>query len=178
MITSEPLRNTPELAEFQEKSAPSPHLEPEVEASGGGAGEPAIDDRLEIGATKEPTPEIHLEPEPGPETASATEAAAAKNRSRRRSKKERMDASHPEILDVEGAAKVMGVSRWLVLRLAREGKVPGKKVGKEWRFKLSNLLRWVGEPEMKEFDPNTPEGLRQLLNNPRAKFRPGGLSGG
>lgn len=52
---------------------------------------------------------------------------------------------HPEVLNVAGAAKVLGVSRWTVLKLARRNELPGKKVGREWRFRLQTLLRWLGE---------------------------------
>lgn len=44
-----------------------------------------------------------------------------------------------EILNAEGAAKVLGISKGLLLRLAREGVVPGKKLGREWRFVRSHL---------------------------------------
>ena len=46
-----------------------------------------------------------------------------------------------EILNADGAAKVLGISKGLLLRLAREGIVPGKKLGREWRFLRSDLRR-------------------------------------
>lgn len=46
-----------------------------------------------------------------------------------------------DILNADGAAKVLGVSKGLLLRLAREGIVPGKKLGREWRFLRSDLRR-------------------------------------
>ena len=39
-----------------------------------------------------------------------------------------------QVLNAEGAAALLGVSARLVLRLARAGTLPGRKVGKEWRF--------------------------------------------
>ena len=44
-----------------------------------------------------------------------------------------------EILNAEGAAKALGISKGLLLRLAREGIVSGKKLGREWRFLRSDL---------------------------------------
>ena len=52
---------------------------------------------------------------------------------------------HPEVLNVEGAARVLGVSRWTILKLVRRGDIPGVKVGKSWRFRLQALLRWLGK---------------------------------
>src|SRR5437016_396668 len=44
-----------------------------------------------------------------------------------------------DILNADGAAKALGISKGLLLRLAREGIVPGKKLGREWRFLRSDL---------------------------------------
>ena len=178
MTSPEPLRDHAVLADVEQKATPRIESEPANGTTCIGAGDPQLDVQPEIGDAGEPPVEIQFDSQQELKEAQADNAATPKTSARRRSKKERMESSHPEILDVEGAAKVMGVGRWLVLRLAREGKIPGKKVGKEWRFKLSNLLRWVGEPEMVPIDPSTPEGIRQLLNNPRTKFRPGGFTGG
>ena len=56
--------------------------------------------------------------------------------------------SDPEILNAEAAAKAIGVTKLLLLRMARDGELPGRKVGKEWRFHRTTLRRWVaGESE-------------------------------
>jgi excisionase family DNA binding protein len=70
----------------------------------------------------------------------------SKPRTRPRSKRERMRTSLQEILDVEGAAAALGVSRRLVLRLLRAGELPGKKVGREWRILRSAIVGWLKEP--------------------------------
>jgi excisionase family DNA binding protein len=84
-------------------------------------------------------------------------------------REERMTGVHPEVLDVAGAARVLGVSRWLVLRLARQGKLPGKKVGKEWRFRLSTVLRWLGDSGRPEPGDDLFE---RMLKDPRVKVVP------
>lgn len=48
-----------------------------------------------------------------------------------------------EILDVEGAARALGVSTRTVYKLARSGEIPAMRVGREWRFALKNLREWV-----------------------------------
>ncbi len=48
----------------------------------------------------------------------------------------------PEILDTEGAAAMLGVPVRYMARLAREGTVPAKKVGRQWRFLRSALRNW------------------------------------
>ena len=46
-----------------------------------------------------------------------------------------------EILDVEGAAILLGVSTTTIYNLARKGEIPATRVGREWRFARSNLLQ-------------------------------------
>lgn len=60
-----------------------------------------------------------------------------------RSKKERMAFMDKEILDVEGAALILGVSSTTIYTLARKGEIPATRVGREWRFARSNLIQWV-----------------------------------
>src|ERR671924_180231 len=48
-----------------------------------------------------------------------------------------------EILDVEGAATLLGVSTTTIYHLARKGEIPPTRVGREWRFARANLIQWV-----------------------------------
>ncbi len=52
-----------------------------------------------------------------------------------------------EVLDVEGAAGLLDMSEEAVRRLSRLGKIPGRKVGREWRYSRERLLRWIGGEE-------------------------------
>ena len=56
---------------------------------------------------------------------------------------DRIAAMDEEILDVEGAARVLGVSSRTVYNLARKGEIPAMRIGREWRFALKNLREWV-----------------------------------
>ncbi|MDQ6948474.1 MAG: helix-turn-helix domain-containing protein, partial [Actinomycetota bacterium] len=48
-----------------------------------------------------------------------------------------------QILDAEGAAELLQVSTKTLLRLARQGEVPGRKVGRSWRFERGDLIGWL-----------------------------------
>ena len=48
-----------------------------------------------------------------------------------------------EILDVEGAATLLGVSTTTIYNLARKGEIPATRVGREWRFARTNLILTV-----------------------------------
>jgi len=47
------------------------------------------------------------------------------------------------ILDVEGAATLLGVSTATIYKLARAGKIPATRVGREWRFARVSMIQWV-----------------------------------
>ena len=60
-----------------------------------------------------------------------------------RTREERIAAMDKEILDVAGAATLLGVSASTIYALAREGKLPATRVGREWRFARQNLIQWI-----------------------------------
>jgi excisionase family DNA binding protein len=69
-----------------------------------------------------------------------------------------------EIVDVSGAAELLGVSPWTVYDLARKGKIPGTRVGREWRFARQGLIQWVSEGAQ-------TDQLKALLSKTRAVRR-------
>ena len=59
-----------------------------------------------------------------------------------------MDNPPSEILTIDETAELLKIPRSSVYRLAQQGKIPAKKVGRHWRFHRGVLLRFVaGEPE-------------------------------
>lgn len=44
-----------------------------------------------------------------------------------------------EILDVNAAAKYLNITRATLYKLAKEGKIPGLKIGGQWRFSKDRL---------------------------------------
>lgn len=55
-----------------------------------------------------------------------------------------------DVLDPLEAAEVLKVSRGTLLRLANEGKIPGKKIGRQWRFSRQMLLEWLKSGQAKK----------------------------
>jgi excisionase family DNA binding protein len=66
-----------------------------------------------------------------------------------------------EILTMEEAAELFGVSIKTFIKLLKEEKVPGRKIGREWRFSRQALIDWLAagdsqiysasESDVKEF---------------------------
>ncbi len=56
-----------------------------------------------------------------------------------------MDERQKEVLTAEEAAEFLGFNPVTVRQKARLGEIPGRKVGKEWRFSRRRLLEWLEE---------------------------------
>jgi excisionase family DNA binding protein len=61
-----------------------------------------------------------------------------------------MEARHKEVLTAEEAAEFLGFNPVTVRQKARLGEIPGRKVGKEWRFSRRRLLEWVEEDDREQ----------------------------
>ena len=54
-----------------------------------------------------------------------------------------------EILTIEEAAEYLQIGKRSIYKLAKEGKIPGKKVLNKWRFEKESLRMWVSRGEKK-----------------------------
>lgn len=52
----------------------------------------------------------------------------------------------PEIMNVQEAAEFLRVSPITVRAMLAEQRMPGKRIGKEWRLSRTALIRWLSEP--------------------------------
>ena len=55
-----------------------------------------------------------------------------------------------DVLDPKQAAEVLKISRGTLLKLANEGKIPAKKIGRQWRFSRQALLEWLKNGQTKK----------------------------
>jgi excisionase family DNA binding protein len=60
------------------------------------------------------------------------------------------DDVEKEILTIEEAAAYLQIGKRSIYKLAKEGKIPGKKVLNKWRFEKKSLRAWVSGREEKE----------------------------
>jgi len=47
------------------------------------------------------------------------------------------------LLNPATAADLLGIHEKSLTRMAREGKIPGFRVGKHWRFRVSTIDEWL-----------------------------------
>lgn len=54
-----------------------------------------------------------------------------------------MENTQSDILTVDEAAELLKIPRSSVYKLAQQGKIPSKKVGRHWRFHRQAIVNWV-----------------------------------
>ena len=59
-----------------------------------------------------------------------------------------------DVLNAEEAATFLGAHRETIRRLARKGEIPAYKVGKDWRFRREELLKWAHEHYLRSKPPS------------------------
>jgi excisionase family DNA binding protein len=47
------------------------------------------------------------------------------------------------VLNTEEAAEFLGFSAFTIREYAKKGIIPAKKIGKEWRFYMPELVAWL-----------------------------------
>ncbi len=55
----------------------------------------------------------------------------------------------PDVLTVEQLAELLQVDEKTVRSLAAKGDLPGRKLGRHWRFSRTAVLEWLATPERK-----------------------------
>ena len=53
----------------------------------------------------------------------------------------------PEVMSPDQAAHFLQIEPAIVIELAEAGKLPGRKLGKAWRFSRAALVAWLSGPE-------------------------------
>lgn len=81
-----------------------------------------------------------------------------------------------EILNIEEAAELLGVSLKTFNKVLHSEDVPARKIGREWKFARRALIEWVGSGRASQFyreereDEETQEPAATLLpEKPRAR---------
>lgn len=49
----------------------------------------------------------------------------------------------PDVMTVEQLSAYLQIAKSSLYKLAQEGKLPGQKVGKHWRFRKDAIDRWL-----------------------------------
>lgn len=53
----------------------------------------------------------------------------------------------PEVMTIDDLAAYLQVSKSSLYKLAQDGKVPGQKVGRHWRFLRTTIDQWLARQD-------------------------------
>lgn len=57
--------------------------------------------------------------------------------------------THDMVMTIDDLAKYLKLSTSTLYKLCAEGKVPGQKVGRHWRFHRSVIDQWLGHGQVR-----------------------------
>ncbi len=78
-----------------------------------------------------------------------------------------------DILNLEQAIELLGVSEKTLIKLLREEHVPARKIGREWRFSREALIHWlacgdsinyINQNELYRISEDIPGGSKNLFD--------------
>lgn len=58
-----------------------------------------------------------------------------------------MLATNDSVLTIDELAVYLKIAKSTLYKLAQEGKLPGQKVGRHWRFRKETIDRWLDEQQ-------------------------------
>lgn len=64
-----------------------------------------------------------------------------------------MKTDDDEVLTIDELATYLKVSKSTLYKLAQEGKLPGQKIGKHWRFLRSTIDQWLANQSQNKRTP-------------------------
>lgn len=59
------------------------------------------------------------------------------------------------LMNLKQAAEFLGISEKLLMKLLQEEDIPGRKLGKEWRFERSAIKLWISQGSSKQYTKGT-----------------------
>ena len=70
-----------------------------------------------------------------------------------------MAEKHEPVLTIDELAEYLKISKSTLYKLVQEGKVPGQKIGRHWRFSRRAIDRWIERED--EDERKTGRGAQQ-----------------
>ena len=55
-----------------------------------------------------------------------------------------MSKQAPDVMTLNEVAEYLRIPRSTVYKLVQEGRIPGQKVGRQWRFHRAVVEKWLG----------------------------------
>ncbi len=69
-----------------------------------------------------------------------------------------------EFMTVEDVADMLRINKSTVYRMAKGGRIPATRVGRQWRFRLSALEAFLDAGGDRAFEQAEGDGLKKVVN--------------
>jgi excisionase family DNA binding protein len=69
-------------------------------------------------------------------------------------------------LDLDGLENYLGIRKSTLYRLAQQGRLPGHKIGRAWRFDQNEVDEWIKAGGSKPGNPTQEMTERDNVNKP------------
>lgn len=79
-----------------------------------------------------------------------------------------------EILNIEEAAALLGVSVKTFNKVLHNESLPARKIGREWKFSRSALIAWVGDGRSMDFYRESGDSRRAANKDEKDRRRTAG----
>jgi excisionase family DNA binding protein len=79
-----------------------------------------------------------------------------------------------DILNVEDAAALLGVSVKTFNKVLHSEDMPARKIGREWKFSRAALIEWVGSGRARDFYRDAPRSSHDTVTPIPRRRRTGG----
>ena len=70
-----------------------------------------------------------------------------------------MPEQSEDIMTIEELSVYLKIPKSTLYKQAQDGKIPGQKIGKQWRFARKAIDRWMNDDVFENMMPNKDEGL-------------------
>ena len=69
-----------------------------------------------------------------------------------------MPKQSEDIMTIEELSVYLKIPKSALYKQAQDGKIPGQKIGKQWRFARKAIDRWMNDDVFENMMPNKNEG--------------------
>lgn len=68
-----------------------------------------------------------------------------------------MSKQTPDVMTLNEVAEYLRIPRSTVYKLVREGRIPGQKIGRQWRFRRKVVENWLGDDDAARAAPGAKD---------------------
>jgi excisionase family DNA binding protein len=73
------------------------------------------------------------------------------------------EATAAEVLTIDELSAYLKIAKSTLYKLAQDGKLPGQKIGKHWRFRKATIDQWLSDDRSRTWELRKRTDARKIL---------------